>query len=120
MSWICSVKASTANFEMLKAMKEAGCHMIRVGVESGVQEILDRVKKDVKIRQISQCFSMGQGFKIRHSRAHDVGYAGRNRRDGGDLFSFYHSNQAINNYLWHDDALPGTDIITVLSGRPKL
>jgi anaerobic magnesium-protoporphyrin IX monomethyl ester cyclase len=64
MSWICSVKASTANYEMLKAMKEAGCHMIRVGVESGSQEILDRVKKDVKIIQVSNVFKWARELKL--------------------------------------------------------
>ena len=56
MAWICSVKASTANREMLKAMKAAGCRLIRVGVESGVQEVLDSVRKDVLTGQVENVF----------------------------------------------------------------
>lgn len=68
-SWICSVKASTASFDMLKAMKEAGCRVIRIGVESGVQAILDNVKKDVKIEQIIDVFSWAKRLKI-NTHAH--------------------------------------------------
>ena len=56
MAWICSVKANTANREMLKAMKAAGCRLIRVGVESGVQEVLDSVRKDVLTGQVENVF----------------------------------------------------------------
>jgi radical SAM superfamily enzyme YgiQ (UPF0313 family) len=64
MAWICSVKASTASLEMLKAMKGAGCRLIRIGVESGVQDILNSVKKDVKISQIEDVFRWAQEVKL--------------------------------------------------------
>ncbi len=69
LSWICSVKASTANFEMLKSMKEAGCHIIRVGVETGVQDLLDSVKKDVKIEQVANVFRWAHQLKL-NTHAH--------------------------------------------------
>jgi anaerobic magnesium-protoporphyrin IX monomethyl ester cyclase len=57
MSWICSVKANTLEYDMLKVMKKAGCRMIRIGVESGVQELLDAVNKDVAIEKTAAVFS---------------------------------------------------------------
>jgi radical SAM superfamily enzyme YgiQ (UPF0313 family) len=63
-SWICSVKASTSTYEMLKMMKKAGCRLIRVGVESGVQEVLDNVKKDVKLEQIVNTFRWARELNI--------------------------------------------------------
>jgi len=64
MSWICSVKASTATEDMLRIMKEAGCRLIRIGVESGNQEILNNVKKDVKIEQIENVFRWAKKYHV--------------------------------------------------------
>jgi radical SAM superfamily enzyme YgiQ (UPF0313 family) len=37
-------------------MKAAGCHLIKFGVESGVQEVLDRVIKGFKVEQTVETF----------------------------------------------------------------
>lgn len=55
-SWICSVKINTVNEKMIRIMKQAGCHMIRIGVETGNQEILNNVKKGVKIENVIKTF----------------------------------------------------------------
>lgn len=55
-SWICSSRINTIDKEMMNMMKRAGCHMIRLGVESGVQQLLDNVKKGIKTEQTEQVF----------------------------------------------------------------
>ncbi|HHT9118716.1 MAG TPA: B12-binding domain-containing radical SAM protein, partial [Candidatus Hypogeohydataceae bacterium YC38] len=50
-TWICSARIGSIDLNMMKAMKEAGCHMIRLGVESGVQELLDNVHKGITVEQ---------------------------------------------------------------------
>lgn len=55
-SWICSSRINTIDKEMMIMMKQAGCHMIRLGVESGVQQLLDNVKKGIKIERTEQVF----------------------------------------------------------------
>jgi radical SAM superfamily enzyme YgiQ (UPF0313 family) len=62
-SWICSVKVGTVDRALLALMKQAGCHMIRIGVETGVQELLDNVKKGVDIADVRKTFQW----------THDVG-----------------------------------------------
>jgi radical SAM superfamily enzyme YgiQ (UPF0313 family) len=54
--------------ETLRAMKEAGCEHIRYGVESGAQEILDRCKKNVNIKDIIETFKLTKKVGI-----HDYG-----------------------------------------------
>jgi radical SAM superfamily enzyme YgiQ (UPF0313 family) len=56
LSWICSARIGTVDLETMKLMKEAGCHMIRFGVESGVQRILNNIKKDITVEQIRTTF----------------------------------------------------------------
>jgi len=58
LSWICSSRVDQIDREMLREMKQSGCHMVRLGVESGVQEILDAVDKGVTVEQTRQAFAL--------------------------------------------------------------
>ncbi len=49
-TWSCNSRVH-ADYEMLKAMKEAGCRLLVVGFESGVQEVLDNMKKGITVEQ---------------------------------------------------------------------
>ena len=55
-AWICNVRVGSADLDLLKIMKGAGCDLIKVGMESGVQEILDRSKKNIRVDQTRQLF----------------------------------------------------------------
>ncbi len=57
-SWSCSSRVDTiVRFpEILKKIKEAGCHTIYVGVESGVQRILNIANKGTTVKQIEKAF----------------------------------------------------------------
>jgi radical SAM superfamily enzyme YgiQ (UPF0313 family) len=44
--------------KLLKRMKEAGCWQIAYGIESGAQEILNFLKKDITLPQIRETISM--------------------------------------------------------------
>ena len=50
-SWRCSTRASLVNPELLKMMKEAGCHLITFGLESGDPETLSRTDKNISVEQ---------------------------------------------------------------------
>jgi len=63
-SWICNAKVGNIDKEQVERMAEAGCRVIKVGVESGVQDILDRVKKGVRLQQIKDLFQWTKEFKI--------------------------------------------------------
>jgi anaerobic magnesium-protoporphyrin IX monomethyl ester cyclase len=49
--WTCNGHVNTADLEMFRKMKEAGCYSLRYGIESGSQRILDGLKKGVKVEQ---------------------------------------------------------------------
>ncbi len=55
-TWICNVRIGMVDKQTMELIKKAGCHLIKTGVESGVQEILDRVKKGIKIEQTRNLF----------------------------------------------------------------
>jgi radical SAM superfamily enzyme YgiQ (UPF0313 family) len=56
LSWICSARIGTVDLETMKLMQRAGCHMLRFGVESGVQEILNNIKKGIRIEATVKTF----------------------------------------------------------------
>lgn len=55
-SWICNARVDTVDEDMLKAMKGAGCHLIKFGTESGNQTVLDSIKKGITLEQTRQAF----------------------------------------------------------------
>ena len=58
LTWICSSRVNNVDGEILRLMKRAGCHMIRFGVESGVQQILDNIRKDITVEQTRHTFRL--------------------------------------------------------------
>lgn len=51
-SWSCNARVNNLSRELLLALKRAGCWLIQLGVESGNQEILNSVKKGVKLSEV--------------------------------------------------------------------
>ena len=62
-TWICSARIGSVDEQMMRIMKKAGCHMIRLGVETGNQELLDNIKKGITLEQTREVFRL----------AHDIG-----------------------------------------------
>jgi radical SAM superfamily enzyme YgiQ (UPF0313 family) len=56
--WTCNGRVDHLDDEVLAEMKASGCKMIRLGVESGSQEVLNKIKKGLTIRQIEEGFRL--------------------------------------------------------------
>ncbi|MCG3196630.1 MAG: radical SAM protein [Candidatus Omnitrophica bacterium] len=56
--WSCNSRVDTLNGEVLRAMREAGCWLISFGVESGSQEILDLLRKNITKDQVRQAINL--------------------------------------------------------------
>ncbi len=56
LTWLCSAKTGSVGPQDLELMHRAGCHTLKIGVESGVQEILDTIKKGITLEQVRQLF----------------------------------------------------------------
>jgi len=54
--WQGPSRVNTVSPDLLKLMKRAGCHTLRYGVESGSQEILDKMCKGITIKQVEDAF----------------------------------------------------------------
>lgn len=49
--WVCSARADTVDGELFKTIRDAGCIMVYLGVESGVQRVLNLMRKGIKVEQ---------------------------------------------------------------------
>jgi len=49
--WECEVRADTAEEELFRKMRKAGCYLIDIGIESGNASVLKRIKKKITVEQ---------------------------------------------------------------------
>lgn len=49
--WACFTRVNLVDKELLQKMKMAGCYLIFFGLESGVQRLMDLIKKDITLEQ---------------------------------------------------------------------
>ncbi|MFC1454922.1 B12-binding domain-containing radical SAM protein [Candidatus Undinarchaeota archaeon] len=54
--WIANGRVGNLDKETMQLMKKAGCEMLKFGVESGVQEILDNIRKGIQVEKTRETF----------------------------------------------------------------
>ncbi len=77
--WACRSRVDSVDEELLREMKEAGCGRIYFGLESGVQEVLDRVEKGVTLKQIEDTIKLTKEIGIRPLGFFLIGSPGETR-----------------------------------------
>ena len=79
LTWVCSSRINTIDKEMMLIMKRAGCHLLRFGVESGVQELLNNVKKGTTIDNAREVFKWAKEVGIDTHAHMMIGMPGETR-----------------------------------------
>lgn len=54
--WTCRTRVNLVDYELLSAMKKAGCTGIEFGVESGDDEVLAALRKEITVEQTRKAF----------------------------------------------------------------
>ena len=62
--WGCQGRVDSAAVDQFPAMKKAGCDFIAFGVESGVQKVLDRLRKHQTLEQVE--------YAVREAKRHGI------------------------------------------------
>lgn len=60
--WGCSCRVKPVSAEMIAAMVEAGCRHICWGVESGSQDMLQKINKKISLEQIRNAYELSSKF----------------------------------------------------------
>ena len=57
-SWLAEIRVDYVDEGLLNLMKEAGCKRVAFGIESGVQSILDGIKKGINLEQVRKAVKL--------------------------------------------------------------
>lgn len=72
--WTCMTRANNLDFETLKFMADKGCWQLRVGVESGNQNVLDFIKKGITLEQVRNVAAWCEELKIQTTGFFMIGH----------------------------------------------
>lgn len=73
LTWSCNARVDCGSYELYMKMKKAGCQNISLGAESGDQNILDILKKDITVEQIKNTVNQIKAAKIKVSTNFMIG-----------------------------------------------
>ncbi len=79
MTWSCNARANV-NYETLKTMRDHGLRLLLVGYESGVQRILDNIKKGIRIEEAREFTANCKKLGITIHGTFILGCRGRRQR----------------------------------------
>ena len=58
--WTCETRVNLVDKELLRYLKQAGCYSIAYGIESGSQEIVNTLNKDITLEQAEEAVSLSR------------------------------------------------------------
>ncbi len=88
LTWACRSRIDSVDESLLKLMKTAGCRRVYYGIESGVQEMLDRVNKGITLNQIREAIEITKGVGIRPLGFFLIGSPGETRATVRETLKF--------------------------------
>ncbi|MDI6826393.1 MAG: radical SAM protein [Candidatus Aenigmarchaeota archaeon] len=77
--WNCMTRVNLVNEKLVKKMRSAGCYLICFGIESGSQEILNKMKKGITLDQIKKAVNLCKKEGIIVGTSIIIGYPGETR-----------------------------------------
>jgi radical SAM superfamily enzyme YgiQ (UPF0313 family) len=86
--WRAFSRVDTVNMEVLQRMKQAGCVGLLYGVESGNQEILDRIKKKITLDKVKEATRMANALGIDVQAAFILGLPGESKETLAQTMEF--------------------------------
>lgn len=111
MTWAVITKVDIPR-DLLELMYRAGCRMVELGVESGSQRVLNRIKKGITVEAVEKTFHLAREVGMKTKAFFMVGLPGEEREDFEESVKLA---QRINpDFLWLSIfiPLPGAEAFT--------
>ncbi len=86
--WCCQTRPDSLDIETLREMKDAGCGLIHLGVESGIQQSLDYLGKNITIEEIRESVKICKQVGIKTLAFFLFGLPGETDEDRKQTFEF--------------------------------
>ena len=113
-------RADTVDYEMLKALKEAGCIMIAFGIESGNQGIVYKIGKGIHLDVVRKAVSDSKRAGINVAGFFMLGKLGENANTMQETINFAKELNCEHSSFSIATPYPGTimwDVIKIKKGR---
>jgi len=86
--WCCQTRADSLNLEIVQKIKEAGCELIHVGIESGLQKFLDLSGKHTTENKLKKGIEICEKVGIKTLAFYMFGFRGETAQDREAIFQF--------------------------------
>ena len=118
-TWWAEARVDVLDEEILTAMKEAGCTIISLGLESGNQRLLDLIKKNITLEQTRKTVEMIHAVGIKSRASFILGLPSETREESQRTIRFAYSLPLDQVRFSIATPFPGTELwdIAVQEGR---
>lgn len=86
--WGCGTRVDSISEEILKTLKENGCIFIEFGIESGDQDLLNSMKKGIKLEDIEKAVKLTKKYGIKTNCSFILGYIGETEKTAKKTIGF--------------------------------
>ena len=110
--WSCETRADNLDEELLKIMKDAGCILICIGVDSVCYEVLDAIKRNISLEKIKETFLLAGKIGIRTRAYITFGLPEETEKSVLSTIAFLKETRPNQIMLSLATAYPGTDLVS--------
>lgn len=86
--WGCEGHVKLVDLELLQRMERAGCYEMHFGIESGVQRLLDNVRKGITLEEVEKAVKLTKKTNIKVSGLFMLGLPGETYKDSLKTIDF--------------------------------
>ncbi len=112
-TWGCLSRVDRIDEDLLSKMKEAGCHIMSYGVESGSERMLGIIRKNVKLDQIEKAIKTTKDVGIKTSASFVFGVPGETKESIEKTINFALKIDPLFAQFYRVVPFPGTDLYNV-------
>lgn len=118
--WDCETRVDYVDYEMFCWMREAGCYLIKYGIESGSEEILKNLKKGFRLEQICDALAITHRAKIKSTVFLMVGSPGETDKTIGDSIKLVRKTKPDSVTPYITMVFPGTPLYEMCKAQGYL
>ena len=113
-NWVCNSRVNTLDNERLYWMKKAGCWLISLGIESGNQGILDKMRKGITLEDSKKAVSLCRRYGIKSYCFFVLGMPWEDKKTILETINFARELKG-DFYLFHIVVpFPGTELYSII------
>lgn len=119
-TWGCLARVDTIDEKTLRKMKNAGCHIISFGIESGSEEMLRIMKKKITLQQAEKAIELTKKVGIESAATFILGIPGETHETVKKTIDFAKKIDPTYAEFFNAVPFPGTELYQNLVNQNKL